>query len=174
MSVASSAESSFCAWQSIVSRRSSIRRSMRDRKSTRLNSSHQIISYAVFCLKKKKKHLHTSPQIRCHRSLSFPPGWQPSQSPRGDLTRLREVLLKLKHYSSTISTHRPLYHTYPRFPYCAVLLLTSASIHLFYYQHSTAHAPDLQSLHSVFFFLLYDYHPDLHSIPALLSFFFFK
>src|SRR5207244_5020133 len=27
----------------------------RDRKSTRLNSSHQIISYAVFCLQKKKK-----------------------------------------------------------------------------------------------------------------------
>src|SRR5438552_5034712 len=30
-------------------------RSKLDRKSTRLNSSHQIISYAVFCLKKKKK-----------------------------------------------------------------------------------------------------------------------
>src|SRR5437868_7263929 len=29
--------------------------SMRDRKSTRLNSSHVSISYAVFCLKKKKK-----------------------------------------------------------------------------------------------------------------------
>src|SRR5258708_24994329 len=29
-----------------------------DRKSTRLNSSHQIISYAVFCLKKKKRHQH--------------------------------------------------------------------------------------------------------------------
>src|SRR5436309_11894957 len=28
----------------------------RDRKSTRLNSSHVKISYAVFCLKKKKKH----------------------------------------------------------------------------------------------------------------------
>src|SRR5258708_24901991 len=28
-----------------------------DRKSTRLNSSHQIISYAVFCLKKKKKNI---------------------------------------------------------------------------------------------------------------------
>src|SRR5260221_6520331 len=28
-----------------------------DRKSTRLNSSHTVISYAVFCLKKKKKHL---------------------------------------------------------------------------------------------------------------------
>src|SRR2546426_6640699 len=29
--------------------------SKRDRKSTRLNSSHLVISYAVFCLKKKKK-----------------------------------------------------------------------------------------------------------------------
>src|SRR2546421_8102044 len=28
----------------------------RDRKSTRLNSSHDQISYAVFCLKKKKQH----------------------------------------------------------------------------------------------------------------------
>src|SRR3712207_7023696 len=35
----------------------------RDRKSTRLNSSHANISYAVFCLKKKKQHelmLHTT------------------------------------------------------------------------------------------------------------------
>src|SRR2546426_3918379 len=34
-----------------------------DRKSTRLNSSHLVISYAVFCLKKKKKqevHIHAS------------------------------------------------------------------------------------------------------------------
>src|SRR5207244_7435876 len=31
-----------------------------DRKSTRLNSSHQIISYAVFCLKKKKDILEES------------------------------------------------------------------------------------------------------------------
>src|SRR3712207_7236884 len=30
-----------------------------DRKSTRLNSSHANISYAVFCLKKKKKHILT-------------------------------------------------------------------------------------------------------------------
>src|SRR2546430_13465341 len=30
-----------------------------DRKSTRLNSSHSQISYAVFCLKKKKKKYHT-------------------------------------------------------------------------------------------------------------------
>src|SRR5258708_25252187 len=32
-----------------------LRELFEDRKSTRLNSSHQIISYAVFCLKKKKK-----------------------------------------------------------------------------------------------------------------------
>src|SRR5438552_7698967 len=31
-----------------------------DRKSTRLNSSHQIISYAVFCLKKKKNEIKYS------------------------------------------------------------------------------------------------------------------
>src|SRR5207244_13570825 len=35
----------------------------RDRKSTRLNSSHQIISYAVFCLKKKNKK-HESTRIK--------------------------------------------------------------------------------------------------------------
>src|SRR3712207_7557838 len=33
--------------------------STKDRKSTRLNSSHANISYAVFCLKKKKKHNYT-------------------------------------------------------------------------------------------------------------------
>src|SRR2546426_3541671 len=32
----------------------------RDRKSTRLNSSHLVISYAVFCLKKKKKQTNQS------------------------------------------------------------------------------------------------------------------
>src|SRR2546430_10725392 len=36
--------------------------SRRDRKSTRLNSSHSQISYAVFCLKKKKK---TEEKCRC-------------------------------------------------------------------------------------------------------------
>src|SRR5215204_7162520 len=40
------------------SRRRACRRRWRarDRKSTRLNSSHTVISYAVFCLKKKKKY----------------------------------------------------------------------------------------------------------------------
>src|SRR5438034_3333284 len=44
------------------------RHSSRDRKSTRLNSSHTVISYAVFCLKKKKEALHTRPVDRAaHR-----------------------------------------------------------------------------------------------------------
>src|SRR5256886_3215321 len=34
-----------------------------DRKSTRLNSSHSQISYAVFCLKKKKKEIATSAPV---------------------------------------------------------------------------------------------------------------
>src|SRR3954466_11969642 len=51
-----------------------------DRKSTRLNSSHTIISYAVFCLKKKKKDVHGRPgrladltAFGCHtRAVSLP------------------------------------------------------------------------------------------------------
>src|SRR2546426_3408712 len=43
----------------------------RDRKSTRLNSSHLVISYAVFCLKKKKRtpfRRRTAPPTRASRS----------------------------------------------------------------------------------------------------------
>src|SRR5256885_10728955 len=36
-----------------------------DRKSTRLNSSHLVISYAVFCLKKKKNPIHDDIAIVC-------------------------------------------------------------------------------------------------------------
>src|SRR5258708_28836857 len=39
----------------LIRQREKTQRTPIDRKSTRLNSSHQIISYAVFCLKKKKK-----------------------------------------------------------------------------------------------------------------------
>src|SRR5574337_1588432 len=39
-------------------------RARRDRKSTRLNSSHHSISYAVFCLKKKNTKEHPSPLPR--------------------------------------------------------------------------------------------------------------
>src|SRR2546426_3671266 len=37
-----------------------------DRKSTRLNSSHLVISYAVFCLKKKKKNRNTNIHVMLH------------------------------------------------------------------------------------------------------------
>src|SRR2546428_9885697 len=41
-------------------------KSMEDRKSTRLNSSHDQISYAVFCLKKKKNNnTHHTARSRC-------------------------------------------------------------------------------------------------------------
>src|SRR2546426_3699973 len=50
-----------------------------DRKSTRLNSSHLVISYAVFCLKKKKKKYslssrqrnRTLPETRCVSEQCF-------------------------------------------------------------------------------------------------------
>src|SRR3712207_8920144 len=44
---------------------------VRDRKSTRLNSSHANISYAVFCLKKKHTHMHSimyAPKLLCSRA----------------------------------------------------------------------------------------------------------
>src|SRR5258708_18510278 len=47
----------------------------RDRKSTRLNSSHQIISYAVFCLKKKKQQHHNRVAHLLGHRLE-PPTWK--------------------------------------------------------------------------------------------------
>src|SRR5438552_12859843 len=44
-----------CGHSVIVKQGEQIPRYVQDRKSTRLNSSHQIISYAVFCLKKKSR-----------------------------------------------------------------------------------------------------------------------
>src|SRR3712207_8411848 len=48
-----------------------LRPATRDRKSTRLNSSHANISYAVFCLKKKKnlKVVRIASSFRHHRSI---------------------------------------------------------------------------------------------------------
>src|SRR5207247_5627047 len=42
-------------WRKRIVRNTKSREEPLDRKSTRLNSSHEWISYAVFCLKKKKK-----------------------------------------------------------------------------------------------------------------------
>src|SRR2546430_12458118 len=47
-----------------------------DRKSTRLNSSHSQISYAVFCLKKKKRPIHTRPP-HPHQATNHPDGSSP-------------------------------------------------------------------------------------------------
>src|SRR3954466_7922326 len=44
-----------------------------DRKSTRLNSSHTIISYAVFCLKKKALHLVDPALSSRHEARRAPP-----------------------------------------------------------------------------------------------------
>src|SRR5436190_9951416 len=41
----------------------------RDRKSTRLNSSHTVISYAVFCLKKKKKKIRKKMTEKCTKTI---------------------------------------------------------------------------------------------------------
>src|SRR5438045_7208947 len=46
-----------------------------DRKSTRLNSSHLGISYAVFCLKKKKKHTDTCQQTKQYGGTHRIPFW---------------------------------------------------------------------------------------------------
>src|SRR5256885_8941698 len=46
-----------------------LRAEEKDRKSTRLNSSHLVISYAVFCLKKKKNASHESHAETSHCSV---------------------------------------------------------------------------------------------------------
>src|SRR5256885_4879793 len=52
-----------------------------DRKSTRLNSSHLVISYAVFCLKKKKPS-HCLPRTCADSSRApNPPQTEPSRAP---------------------------------------------------------------------------------------------
>src|ERR1022692_3366708 len=43
-----------------------------DRKSTRLNSSHLVISYAVFCLQKQSRSLHI---LLCAKRIHSPVGW---------------------------------------------------------------------------------------------------
>src|SRR5947209_16213405 len=61
-----------CSCFKPVSRETRLR--LRDRKSTRLNSSHANISYAVFCLKKKKKNESSSTRSthkRAAHSSSF-------------------------------------------------------------------------------------------------------
>src|SRR3712207_6871107 len=72
----------------------------RDRKSTRLNSSHANISYAVFCLKKKTTHCHPPPpfprMLLVSLSLSIP------------FTCLSHLFVRLSSPLSTLSdSHLP-------------------------------------------------------------------
>src|SRR5690349_23844703 len=55
-------------------------RNRSDRKSTRLNSSHVEISYAVFCLKKKKKNNKTIATAQQHAHLKRT--WRPTSDTR--------------------------------------------------------------------------------------------
>src|SRR2546422_3968130 len=71
-----------------VARIISSQKSIIDRKSTRLNSSHGYISYAVFCLKKKKKN--RSPTHTTHSAQPRRPGRSASIASRVPLhTSLR-------------------------------------------------------------------------------------
>src|SRR5436190_9845938 len=55
-------------------------RIQQDRKSTRLNSSHTVSSYAVFCLKKKKGHRSTcGDTLRYHPAPGRPPPTVPQR-----------------------------------------------------------------------------------------------
>src|SRR2546426_2422692 len=63
-SIFSSGTRGSCSGMSLgtSSTRSASWATVRDRKSTRLNSSHLVISYAVFCLKKKKTEIDDRPR----------------------------------------------------------------------------------------------------------------
>src|SRR5258707_10305617 len=67
--------SDWCAGRGVVSHHPPVFQldNAADRKSTRLNSSHANISYAVFCLKKKKKSVPHHPQLPNHRTPHTPP-----------------------------------------------------------------------------------------------------
>src|SRR5258708_8433698 len=81
----------------------------RDRKSTRLNSSHQIISYAVFCLKKEKhtSELQSPDHLLCRLLLeknklpSSTRGASPSWCPTSCSNPSRPLL----HSPSSLSSH---------------------------------------------------------------------
>src|SRR5256885_3906298 len=74
-----------------------------DRKSTRLNSSHLVISYAVFCLKKKKKplqkHIHSRALSHIkyqHYRTNVPPSMQPLSCSFRMITDGRTLKVRIK------------------------------------------------------------------------------
>src|SRR2546430_3095066 len=74
-------------------RERTLRTGCRDRKSTRLNSSHSQISYAVFCLK-KKKHIHqTARQARALPAVIDKPAPLVDTKPRHTVANVRAVIV---------------------------------------------------------------------------------
>src|SRR3989454_9333685 len=80
----------------------------RDRKSTRLNSSYLVISYAVFCLKKKNKHKNSTHLFPSHALLSLRIAASVPSRPRQPLTReaARTRLPPLTRRSAPLTTFR--------------------------------------------------------------------
>src|SRR2546426_895682 len=80
----------------------------RDRKSTRLNSSHLVISYAVFCLKKKKKTaLHKEPDSHHRRAVPAVRLYHPARSADSVLHSLPAIQTR---YSMDARTRDAQYH----------------------------------------------------------------
>src|SRR5437868_1210485 len=85
-----------------------------DRKSTRLNSSHVSISYAVFCLKKKKKNKHSSSNMPTthHSSLNEHPQHHNLHSfptrRSSDLDRGKQEGAVPQHAKQQVGLHRKL------------------------------------------------------------------
>src|SRR5437762_10644830 len=78
-----------------------------DRKSTRLNSSHRCISYAVFCLKKKKNTHQADHKTRYLPNRHYLPGTDPFNQYPLDERRICTVLGSDQQYHYTLY-HRPL------------------------------------------------------------------
>src|SRR2546429_4209473 len=83
-----------------------------DRKSTRLNSSHGYISYAVFCLKKKKKSLH--PHVST-ASARTPTARQPTYQARHSTQNTSQRPTRITPLAITYVVHTPNHtHIQPR------------------------------------------------------------
>src|SRR5256885_1342198 len=90
-----------------------------DRKSTRLNSSHLVISYAVFCLKKKKTQ-HNRP-VHTNRTLSM-------------LSSLRRAFRQLLRLLAMVASIKCEYHAHAaNFTDCLTCLTHSPNSHFSFF-----------------------------------------
>src|SRR5258708_12708044 len=84
-----------------------------DRKSTRLNSSHQIISYAVFCLKKKKKV--NKQKIKTSTRVDIRWVKKTTNVKYQDKRKLRMLLILTQHCNLIATSHILIYPTVTHF-----------------------------------------------------------